>query len=62
MSFRPPLPRAKPAKVRKPLPKPKAGPALTSKTPPKAPAKPCQLAVWWSAGGRRAMPAGPLAD
>jgi hypothetical protein len=42
MSFRPPLPRAKPAKVRKPLPKPKAGPALTSKTPPKTPAKPCQ--------------------
>jgi hypothetical protein len=42
MSFRSPLPRPKPAKVSKPLPKPKAGPTLTAKTAPKAPAKPCK--------------------
>jgi hypothetical protein len=42
MSFRPPIPRPKPAKTGKPLPKPKPGPALTAKTSPKAPAKPCQ--------------------
>jgi len=40
MSFRPPIPRAKP--VKKPLPKPKAGPSLTATTAPKAPAKPCK--------------------
>ena len=43
MSFRPPLPRPRPAKAGKPpLPKRKPGPALTAKTAPRsAPHKSC---------------------
>jgi hypothetical protein len=40
MSFRPPLPRPRPAK--KAPAKKKAGPVLTAKTAPKPPAKPCK--------------------